>query len=79
MPTMTLALPEDLKREMDRIEYVNWSAVARDAIRQKVAELALLKSIVAKSRLTEKDADRIGAKITESLHAEYKKKFPEMG
>ena len=76
MPTITLSVPEDLKKEMDELKFVNWSAVAREAIREKASELALFKSIVAKSKLSKKDALEIGRKISESLHKEYKKKFP---
>lgn len=78
MPTITLSVPEDLKQEMDKSKFINWSEVAREAIRERVSELALFKSIVAKSRLSEKDADRIGSKISKSLHAKYKEKFPEL-
>ena len=78
MPTITLSMPEDLKQEMDESKFINWSEVAREAIRQKLAELALLKSIVAKSKLSEKDAAEIGNKISESLHKKYRQKFPEL-
>ena len=74
MPTITLAVPEDLKKEMDKSEFINWSAVAREAISRKVADLALLHAIVSKSQLTEKDAEEIGNKISKSMHEQYKKK-----
>jgi len=75
MPTITLSVPEDLKREMDTLKYINWSAVAREAIQEKVSQLALFKSIVAKSKLTGRDAGHIGAKISASLHKKYKQKY----
>ena len=75
MPTLTLAVPEDLKREMDSIPELNWSEIARRAIVEKVKEYLLFKTIVAKSKLTEKDALRLGKKVNESLYKEYKKKF----
>ena len=78
MPTITLSVPEDLKQEMEESKFINWSEVAREAILQKITELALLKSIVAKSKLSEKDAIEIGNKISESLHKKYKQKFPEL-
>ena len=76
MPTITLSVPEDLKKKMDESRFINWSEVAREAIREKVAELALFKSIVAKSKLREKDASKIADKISTSVHSKYKKKFP---
>ena len=75
MPTITLSVPEDLKKEMDKSRFINWSAIAREAIREKVSELALFKSIVAKSKLTEKDALELGNKVSKSLHERYKKKY----
>ena len=78
MPTLTLAIPEDLKQEMDSLPEINWSEIARRAIAEKVAEYMLFKSIVAKSKLTEKDALELGRKVNEGLHKRYKKLYPEM-
>jgi len=69
MPTITLSVPEDLKRDMDESKEMNWSAVARAAIKSKVAQLRILKAISAKSKFTEKDALELGRKINKSLHA----------
>ena len=77
MPTLTLAVPADLKEEMDSMPELNWSEVARTAIAEKVAEYRLFKSIVAKSKLTEKDALEIGSKINEEMYREYKKRLGE--
>ena len=71
MPTITLSVPEDLKQEMDLSKEINWSEVARTAIRTKVTQLRILKSITAKSTLTEKDALELGRKINSSLHKNY--------
>ncbi len=76
MPTITLSIPEDLKREMDGLEFINWSAVAREAIKEKVSELTLFKSIVSKSHLKGKDASKLADKISASMHKKYKEKFP---
>ncbi len=63
MPTITLSIPDDLKREMDKSKFINWSSVAREAIREKAADLAILKSIASKSKLSEKDAKELADKI----------------
>jgi hypothetical protein len=68
MPTITLSVPEDLKKQMDESKEINWSQVARTAIQEKVAQLKILKAISAKSKLTEKDALELGRKINKSLH-----------
>lgn len=71
MPTITLSVPDDLKKEMEESREINWSEVARAAIRTKVAQLKILKSITAKSKLTEEDALELGRKISKSLHRRY--------
>ncbi len=76
MPTVTLSVPEDLKQEMEESKDINWSAVAREAIREKVSQLKILKAIAAKSKLTDKDALELGRKINASLHERYKKEHP---
>ncbi len=72
MTTITLSLPEELKKQMDDFEDINWSAVAREAIKNKLSQLVLFKSIVSKSTLTDKDALELGKKINASLHKRYK-------
>lgn len=71
MPTITLAIPQEMKEEMDASKEINWSEVARSAIRDKLAQLTILKQIVAKSQLSEKDALLLGRKINSSLHKRY--------
>ena len=77
MPTLTLAVPNELKEEMDLLPELNWSEIARKAISEKAREYKLFKSIVAKSKLFEKDALKIGSKVNEGLYKEYKKKYKE--
>jgi len=77
MPTITLSVPEDLKKEMDKTKFINWSEIAREAIRERISQLAVLNAIAAKSKLTEKDAIEIGRKIKKSMHERFKKEHPE--
>ena len=78
MPTLTLAVSEDLKHEIDELPEINWSEIARKAISEKAAEFKLFKSIVAKSKLSEKDAIELGSKVNEGVYKKYKKKFEEL-
>ena len=71
MPTITLSVPEDLKKEMDESKEINWSEVAIAAIKNKINQLKILKEITSKSKLTEKDALDLGRKINKSLHERY--------
>jgi len=73
MPTLTLSIPEELKHEMDEEKEINWSEVARAAIKNKLSQLKILKAISAKSKLTHKDALELGRKINASLHKKYAK------
>ena len=36
MPNLTLALSDSLHRKMKQVTWVNWSAVAREAIKNKL-------------------------------------------
>ena len=74
MPTITLSMPDELKKQMEEFGDINWSAVAREAIKKKLSQLALFKSIVSGSKLTEKDALEIGRKVNKSLHKRFKDK-----
>jgi len=72
MVNVTLSVPEDLKRQMDQFPEINWSQVARQAISEKAAQLAVLKAVASKSKLTEKDALELGRKINKGLAKRYR-------
>jgi len=72
MPTITLSMPDDLKKQMEEFKEINWSEVARESIRERISQLLLLNSIVKESKLTEKDALEIGREIKKSMHKRYK-------
>ncbi|PIN75127.1 hypothetical protein COV18_05035 [Candidatus Woesearchaeota archaeon CG10_big_fil_rev_8_21_14_0_10_37_12] len=63
MVSITLAVPEEMKSEMDNHPEMNWSEVARQAIRERLIILKKMDEIVSKSKLTEKDALELGRKI----------------
>ena len=71
MTNMTLAVPEDLHRTMQKHKEIKWSEVARQAIMEKARKLELMDKLLAKSELTEEDAEIIGHKIK----AEIRKRF----
>ena len=73
MPTITLSVPKELKKEMEKTKYINWSEVTREAIRKKVVQLKVLNSIASNSKLTDNDAIELGRKIKKSMHKKYKK------
>jgi len=64
---MTLSIPEELYKEMQRHRDLKWSEVAREAFEKKIRELHWMDEILSRSELTEKDAERIGHKIKHEM------------
>ncbi len=67
MTNMTLAVPEDLYKIMERHKDVKWTEVARQAIWEKARKLEIMDKLLSKSELTEQDAERIGHKIKRGI------------
>lgn len=74
MPTLTLAIPRELKEQMESMPEMNWSEIARRAIAEKALEFMLFKSIVEKSKFSEKDAEELSNKVRLSMHKKLKDK-----
>ncbi|MBI2584185.1 MAG: hypothetical protein HYW25_05940 [Candidatus Aenigmarchaeota archaeon] len=72
MVSITLSVPEELKEEMDRHPELNWSEVARQAIRERVILLKKMDRLLAESKLTEEDAIELGRKVNKALAKRYK-------
>lgn len=73
MTNITLSVPDELKKIMEKHPEMNWSEVARQAFMEKAAQLELLDAVAAKSKLTEKDAIELGRKVNKALWKRYKK------
>lgn len=73
MVNMTLSIPKELKDQMDLFPEINWSEVARIAIREKITDLNLLKEFTSKSELTEEDALELGRKVNKALSKRYRR------
>jgi len=71
MVSITLAVPEELKKEMESHPEMNWSEIARQAIRQKLIVLNKLNRMLSKSRFTEKDALELGRKVNKVVAKKY--------
>ena len=72
MVSMTLSIPKELKNEMELYPEINWSAVAREAIKQKIRILQEMNEILSKSKLTEKDTVYFGKKITKKAAKKFR-------
>ena len=71
MVNLTLAVPKDMKADMDGFPEINWSEVARQAIAQKLRDLHFLRRMKSKSSLTEEDAIALGRKVNRALAKRY--------
>lgn len=69
MTTMTLSVPAELKHRMEEFSEMNWSAIAREAFKQKIADLEFLREF--KSDMTKEDALQLGMKVNKSLAKRY--------
>lgn len=73
MTNMTLSVPENLYKEMQRHSEIRWSEVARQAFEIKVKELNWMDEILKRSELSEEDAERIGHKIKHEIAKRFQK------
>lgn len=71
MVSLTLAISDELKKEMDQFPEINWSVIAREAILKRIMLLKKIKEFTKDSDLTEEDAVRIGKKVNEGLAARH--------
>ena len=67
MANLTLAVPEDLHQIMARHKEIKWTEVARQAMWEKARKLELMDKLLAKSGLTEQEAEEIGHKIKHGI------------
>jgi hypothetical protein len=73
MANITLSIPEDLKKEMEKFPEINWSEVARDSIKKKIAQLTFLKGFRMDSDITPEEALKLGREVNELLVKRYKR------
>lgn len=68
---MTVPVSDETKKRMNKFSLVDWPSVAAEAFEEKIRELSLLKEIVSKSKLSEKDALVLGRKVREGIAARH--------
>ena len=72
MVNMTISIPGELKDDLDLFPEINWSEVARDSIKKKIAQLNFMKTFRIDSEISPKDALNLGREISELLLNHYK-------
>jgi len=73
MANITLSIPEGLKKEMEKFPEINWSEVARDSIKKKLAQLTFLKGFRMDSDITIDEALKLGQEVNQLLVKRYKR------
>ena len=73
MVSITLSVPEELKNDMDKFQEINWSAVAREAIKKKINLLEQFKEFTKDSILTEEEAIKLGREVSLKALKKHKK------
>ncbi len=72
MTNITLAVPEDVKKEMEKFPEINWSAIAREAIKKRIILLRKFREFTKNSEFTEEDAIRIGKEVNKRVSRKLK-------
>lgn len=67
MVNVTLAVPEELHKLMEKYKEIKWTEVARQAMWEKARKLELMDKLLANSKMTEEDAERIGHRIKRGI------------
>jgi len=75
MVNITLSVPEELKKEMDKFPEMNWSEIARAAIKHRILILSKIKEFTKDSTLTEEDALRLGRQVNASMAKRLKNEY----
>ena len=73
MTTLTLAVPDEMKKKMDSFPEMNWSEVARQAFMQKIEDMEFLRRFKEKSKLTESDSLRLSKQVSREVSNKLRK------
>lgn len=73
MVSITLSVPEELKKEMDAFPDINWSAVAREAIKKRITMLERFKEFTKDSEFTQEDALSLGRQVSAKAMKKHKR------
>jgi len=68
MASLMASLPDSLKEDIEKLSWINWSEVAREAFIKKIKKLEALgkfEKILDKSEFSEKDILELSKKVKE--------------
>ena len=64
---MTFSMPEQIKREMEKFPEINWSEIARAAIKKRIILLKKFREFAGESDLTEEEAILLGKEVNQGV------------
>lgn len=73
MVKLSLSVPDDVKKIMDQHKDIQWEQIAQDYLWEYAKKVDLADKLTRGSKLTEKEAEDISAKIKFGLSLKYKK------
>ncbi len=69
MANITLGVSTEMKKEMEKFPEINWSEVARKAIKEKLELLEKFEQFTSQSSITEKLAVNLGRQLKKKVAA----------
>lgn len=60
---LTVTVEDDLWKEMKKHSEIRWSAVMKEAAREKLEALTVLKKLVSKTSISEKEIEKFALKL----------------
>jgi len=76
MVSITLSVPKDLKKQMEKFAWLNWSALAREAFVKRMKQLEILDKFnedFKNSALTDADCLKLGRQLKQDMLKRSKK------
>lgn len=78
MVSITLSVPEELKKKMDKFEWLNWSSIAREAWVKRMKQLEILEKFekdFEKSKLSDEDCIKLGRELRQAMSKRHKEEL----
>lgn len=75
MASVSVSVSDELKKKLEENNIINWSAVARKAFEEHLSKIELLDKLTANSNATDKDIEKLGAKIKAGIARAHEKKL----
>lgn len=78
MVNLTLAISDETKKKMEKFPSVKWSNAVRVIIERKLGDFEEAERLSKKSKLSEKDAEKMSSKVDASIGRHAKRLLNEV-